>query len=235
MKVLILGDSVPFPHSNGQRIEAAWPQLLLRGLREQGHEVDCYWFRCLAGATVREILIEAQKLRSFMEGPLWRQEFDLAVCQIGAVDSCPRAYPRFMHGLLQNSPIGRSVLRWVSRHYAFLCNLYGRTWTSEKRWRDYVRILAGTLQGYAQRTVFLEICAPGPGLVSKVPGIADKIAGYNRLLRETVAAAATPNRVTVTLAPCAAGPLAELLQADGTHLTERGHQLVAGAVLEHVA
>jgi lysophospholipase L1-like esterase len=37
------------------------------------------------------------------------------------------------------------------------------------------------------------------------------------------------------LAPCSGRPLAELLQPDGTHLTERGHELVAKAVLEQVA
>jgi len=231
MNVLVIGDSMSFPVDDSrQSFRDAWPQLVLRSMIEQGQEIGCFWYRSRGGSTVGDVLRDLRRLRVGMGGPRASHEFDLTICQVGAVDCFPRPYPKWFYDMLMSGGIGRQCLRRIHRHYGALSRAYGQTWTSERGWVRGLRKLIDQLRTVSKSNLFIEIAPPGAYLRDKADRVASKVDDYNRLLRDVVLGYGSARLKTIN--PYQGSSAESLLIWDGTHLSNEGHRTVAASVLQ---
>lgn len=220
MRILILGDSLPFPRPNkGQPLPVTWPALL----REQYPECDI-WLR----ATPRSCILDVLKEFAFFTDSL--AEFDLIVVQTGIVDCAPRPYPRFVYKLIE-SFCGMPALRRIERFaHARLRWLYGRPWVSSREFAASIRELVETASERHPgiRSAFVPIASPSRTIVQTLPGVDRAAAEYNGTLARTVSDLKSLN--AILLDPFAGVDPEVITIEDGHHLSRTGHVCIAAAI-----
>src|SRR6185312_5176013 len=101
-RILILGDSLPFPRPHkGQPVNVTWPALV----KAQLPDADV-WLR----ATPRSCILDVIKEFFFFTDSL--PDFDFVVVQTGIVDCAPRPYSRWVYKFFETF-LGMAKLRKI--------------------------------------------------------------------------------------------------------------------------
>ena len=222
MRILILGDSLPFPRpQKGQPVDVTWPALL----KAQLPEADV-WLR----ATPRSCILDVIKEFFFFTDSL--PDFEVIVVQTGIVDCAPRPYPRWIYKLLETF-LGMAKLRKIERFsHDHLLWLHGRPWVGQNSFAKAIRQLAETAheRNPALAPLFVPLAPPTRTSVQTLPDIDRAAAIYNKILeRET--------RELSEKFPChCVQPFSdsdpfEITIEDGHHLSVTGHRLIADALV----
>jgi lysophospholipase L1-like esterase len=225
MRILILGDSLPFPRPlRGQPIAATWPAIL----KERLPHADI-WLR----ANPRSCMLDVLRELDFFTDSLGA--FDLIVVQAGIVDCAPRPYPRLLYKMLE-AAVGMPRLRRIERFaHRRLLWAYGRPWVGPRAFGEAVARLADIAHRANPRSevIFLSIAPPTRTIAADLRGIDRAAAAYNEVLRREV------GRLRETR-PCRfVDPFAETdpfrtTIEDGHHLSRLGHHLVADAIVSSI-
>ena len=225
MRVLILGDSLPFPRPHkGQPVDVTWPSLIKAQM--PGTDV---WLR----ATPRSCILDVIKELFFFTDSL--PDFDLIIVQTGIVDCAPRPYPRWIYKFLETF-LGMAKLRKIERFsHDHLLWLYGHPWVGQNLFAKAIRQIVETVheRNPALTTLFVPIAPPTRTIVQTLPGIDHAAALYNKILeRETRALSEEfPCRC---VQPFANSDQFEITIEDGHHLSASGHRLIAEALVASI-
>jgi len=218
VRILILGDSLPFPRPHkGQPVDVTWPTLLKA--RFPGADL---WLR----ASPRSCILDVIKELFFFTDSL--PDFDAIIVQTGIVDCAPRPYPRWVYKSLETF-LGMAKLRKIERFaHDHLLWLHGRPWVNERSFASSLRRIVETAHERNPRLValFIPIAPPTRTIVQTLPGIDHAAAIYNQAMeRETSGLAAEYS--CQCLQPFADRDPLEITIEDGHHLSVTGHRLIA--------
>lgn len=146
---------------------------------------------------------------------------DLLIIQLGIVDASRRASSKTFNRIIRKIPYLRSVWRkFASRHHFILTRLFEHRLVSPKKFSYTIkRILTN---GIATNVAYIRIADAGEVMVKKTYNIAFDIERYNRIIKDEFELYVDPYLDT---------PVADyILESDGHHLNEYGHQLVYIAI-----
>jgi len=223
MRILILGDSLPFPRpAKGQPLRATWPSLLKERLPQSET-----WLRAHTRFTIIDVLKE---LGFFTES---LTEFDAIIVQTGIVDCAPRPYPHFIARLIDvcvSMPTYRKIERFTHQRLLWL---YRRPWVSEGAFSATAERLVQTAYEYnpTLKVLFIPIAPPNRTIVKSLPGIDSAAGRYNEALEAKVKTL-SPKFGCQCLNPFySANPL-DVTIDDGHHLSSHGHELIADAIAQ---
>ncbi|WAC44797.1 SGNH/GDSL hydrolase family protein [Pseudomonas sp. SL4(2022)] len=213
-KILILSDSLALARVTPESLllEESWAYRL----RELA---DAEWVQCsIGGATSSDLLAQAEYWLHSARSADW------LIIQAGIVDWAPRAFSR-------NEVIPQKALALFTRLFPWL----GREiFERLRRWRriSYVEpqrfrqnVQAFRRQTQNQGTRLLWIPVMGSSSYEKIlPGITEKIAQANGILREELGSAL----MQIKFAD-------ELFMSDGHHFRATGHEHLAQQIFKHIS
>jgi hypothetical protein len=214
MEILVLGDSLTFGRpKHGICRDLTWPYLLSK-------QLGCgLQMRARGGATMIDVVNEAQFLNRYWFEGLKARSFDITFIQAGIVDCCPRLVPRRFYGHARRAPGFRRLERSPRAH-----RLLARPWTSKSRFAKTLSDLLKILPNISRTIFFIEIARPANYLIDNVGDFSDSVDSYNAIIQALVGPA--------SLVKWQAVESGEIhLLPDGHHLTVLGHQAVAKACL----
>jgi len=223
MRILILGDSLPFPRPNkGQALRATWPSLL----KERLPQCET-WLRAHTRFTIIDVLKE---LGFFTES---LTEFDAIVVQTGIVDCAPRPYPHFIAKLIDvcvSMPTYRKIERFTHQRLLWL---YRRPWVSESAFSAAAERLVQTAYQHnpTLRVFFIPVAPPTRTIVKSLPGIDTAAERYNAILTAKVKTL-SPKFGCQCLTPFDSANSLDVTIDDGHHLSSLGHELIADAIAQ---
>jgi len=222
MRILILGDSLPFPRpTKGQPLGVTWPSLLKERLPQSE---TC--LRAHPRFTITDVLKE---LGFFTESLV---EFDAIIVQTGIVDCAPRPYPHLIAKLLDvcvSMPTFRRIERFTHQRLLWL---YRQPWVSERAFADKAERLVQIAFQHNQRlkVLFIPIAPPNRTIATSLPGIAAAAKRYNGALKTKVETL-SPKFGCHCLNPFNGANPIDVTIEDGHHLSARGHELIADALV----
>ena len=214
MEILVLGDSLPFGRPKyGICRDQTWPYLLSK---ELGYGLQ---MRAKGGATITDVVYEAEALNSYWFKGLEARKFDVTFVQVGIVDCCPRLLPKRFYGYASRMPgFGR-----LSRN-PFAHRILARPWVSEKCFIERISFLDKILCSISKLHYFIEIAEPANHLIDNVGDFSENVRHYNKLICKFAGSDSLiqwQNEKTDSI----------YLLPDGHHLTMMGHRAVATACL----
>lgn len=221
MRILILGDSLPFPRPHkGQPVDVTWPSLL----KAQFPAADI-WLR----ATPRSCILDVIKELNFFTDSL--PDFDAIIVQTGIVDCAPRPYPRWIYKLFETF-FGMAKLRKIERFaHDHLLWLYGHSWVNDKSFAKIIRQIVATAheRNPALTTLFVPIAPPTRTIVQTLPGIDHSAAIYNGTIERETRVLGDTFRCRCVWPFAESDPFAITIE-DGHHLSVVGHRLIADSL-----
>lgn len=227
MNWLVLGDSLTYhKFTAGQELGDAWPLLLHR--RVAGLMV---WQRARRGATTRDVIKELKALIASIGA---KRSFEAMIIQIGIVDSCLRPVPQWVYKFLSSFEAGLRLCRWINANYPLLLRYYSRPWISIGEFERNLRKAVELGETLADQVVLVAISPPHFKLVRDVPRIEEQIRRYNQVIELVAASMKRPN-VRVLNPYAGAEALEDWFLEDGYHLTKRGHEAFAAALMPILA
>ena len=222
MRILILGDSLPFPRPHkGQPVDVTWPELI----KAQMPDADV-WLR----ATPRSCILDVIKEFFFFTDSL--PDFDVMIVETGIVDCAPRPYPRWIYKFLETF-LGMNGLRKIERFsHDHLLWLHGRPWVGQNSFAKAIRQLVETAheRNPAFTTLFVPIAPPTRTILQTLPGIDHAAAIYNGIIERETGALSERFRCQCVQPFSDSDPF-EVTIEDGHHLSITGHRLIAGALI----
>lgn len=225
MRILILGDSLPFPRPHkGQPVDVTWPTLIKAQL--PGADV---WLR----ATPRSCILDVIKEFFFFTDSL--PDFDVIIVQTGIVDCAPRPYSRWIYKFLETF-LGMVRLRKIERFsHDHLLWLYGHPWVSQNAFAKAIRQMVETTheKNPALTTLFVPIAPPTRTIVGTLPGIDHAAALYNKILEREMYALGGEFPCHCVQPFTNSDPF-EITIEDGHHLSVTGHRLIAEALVAEI-
>jgi lysophospholipase L1-like esterase len=222
VRILILGDSLPFPRPHkGQPVDVTWPSLIKARIPDAD-----VWLR----ATPRSCILDVIKEYFFFTDSL--PAFDVVIVQTGIVDCAPRPYSRWIYKFLETF-LGMAKLRKIERFaHDHLLWLYGRPWVSQNAFVQGIRQIVETTHGKnpALTTLFVPIAPPTRTIVQTLTGIDHAAALYNRIIEREVSAL-KKEFLCDCVQPFSNRDPFEITIEDGHHLSVVGHRLIAEALV----
>lgn len=212
MKLLVLGDSLPFGRpSHGVKLEMTWPYLLENSIARTT-------LRARGGATIDDTRRELETLVGYWGSTSGlARPFEAIILQQGIVDCCPRPLPRLAHRAVRQLPMaGRSLAGG-----ALVPRRYWRPWTSLGRFEQEANRITAAAHQLAKHVFWLEIARPAHYLVENCGDFSTTVRTYNAILK------AVPAQFVSLWND---GDSSQHLLPDGHHLNLHGHRYVARMV-----
>lgn len=209
--MITVSDSLGLPRPGdslaAQRAQEAWPNFLKELLQPGG---GLHWHLGFGGNRAPEIVRYSSRSAHYLR----LSGLKLVVAQFGIVDCTPRPIPLLLFQLLIRLRLQRIEGRLRRSRVAY--RLWGRPWTTLKRFRKAALEFTTQWNNDNCQVVFIAIIPPGPQLANIV-GKDFRVEKYNKVLRDL--SDEIPSVHFVRLAP-------ELLK-DGHHLSKAGNIEVA--------
>lgn len=202
MKILVFSDSLALPRTQPESCphELTWPQKL----RTLGHEV-CLC--AIGGATIDELFKQTFYFQQ-------SNEFELVLIQSGIVDCAPRFARKIELKILRSIPwLGPQIIKRLNTPK--LRKFRNLSYTPAKR---FEKMLDNFESCFEVPVFFIEILPAHPDYEKNLPGITQRIAAYNLLIRKK-------SHITMEKFP------SEGLMSDYHHLNALGHQYIVDSII----
>jgi hypothetical protein len=204
MRILIISDSLGSPRFD-MPVEKIWTYKIMKEHSTQGHVL----FTIIRHGLYTKQL-DYEQIVNF--------KADVIICQVGIVDCVRRAMPDILVRIVAHLPGVRLVVRkYVNKHHYQITKLVNTKRTKEDVFRQNIK----KINNACQKVCFVTIADAGKILREKTYNCQNDIDKYNQIMQEE---------------GCVINPyekyLAEeyVLEADGHHLNELGHNLVFESV-----
>lgn len=226
MRILILGDSLPFPRpTRGQPLKLTWPSLL----KDRLPQIDAY-----LRAHPRFTIIDVLKELGFFAESL--ADFDAVIVQVGIVDCAPRPYPHLIAKLIEvcvSMPTFRKIEGFTHRRLLWC---YRRPWVEEAEFVSAAQHLVEMVFSCNPRlkVIFITVAPPSRTIVELLPGIELAAGRYNAALSKIINKLA-PTYGCRLLDPFTGADQLMFTIEDGHHLSGYGHKLIADSLVPALA
>ena len=212
MRILILGDSVPFARPKHEiYLEQTWPFLL----EQNNFSVT---IRSKGGSTISDVLRELQEL-VFYYGNEKNKPFEFIIIQIGIVDVSPRSilYPPFFDWFLYKIKLNKFAE--IIKRSNFIYKIFSYNKTSIKKFNKIKLLINNTSRLLSSKIIYLAIAPPIKNLKSNLGDFSKKVDLYNNVLK-------IQSNNEFFLNPYQDEIIENLILEDGHHLSKNGHHII---------
>jgi acyl-CoA thioesterase I len=233
MKILILADSLALPREGvggDALVEVTYPFLFDQWLRLQfGAEAPVVFERGMRLRTIEYVLDEWHELVELRKP-------DVVIVHVGVVDCAPRVFLR-REGLfvarIPIAPVRDRILKFAHDHRRAIVERRRRVYVPLPRFEKLVQtVVQKAGEAGLKALVFVNIISPPDWLEERSPGFQHNVVAYNRVLQDQTKHSWVSLIDLNSLVQNDGG--FENLAADGIHLSERGHALLANELKKQI-
>ena len=233
MKILILADSLALPREGvggDALLEATYPFLLDQWLRLRlGRSAPILFERGMRRRTIEYVIDEWNELVELRKP-------DVVIVHVGIVDCAPRVFLRREASFVANirfAWLRERILKFAHDHRRAIVQRRGRVYVPLVRFERLVQtVVQKARQAKLKSLVFVNIISPPDWVEERSPGFQNNVIAYNGILQDQTKHDWVSLIDLNTLVKNKGGT--DNLTVDGIHVNERGHELLANELHEHI-
>ena len=155
--------------------------------------------------------------------------------QVGIVDCVRRALPEFMIKLITNIPYLNKYIRlFIKKHHYFITKISNTRRTRLSIFKKKIESIIAIAEKHETKVIFISICPPGDYLINSTYNVNHDINMYNSLM-DRICHLHLNAKVLFPYSNISFINRSRIvLNSDGHHLTEFGHNLVSKKVIEEL-
>jgi lysophospholipase L1-like esterase len=151
---------------------------------------------------------------------------DYIIAQVGIVDCCRRALPRWLLQVLSSIPVVDRITHKIAQKYHYQLSRFFHAYdVNPHDFKQNISRLCEVAHEQNAKMSLISIADAGKALAEKVYNCQADIDAYNKILKDVA------SQTAIVLYPyIGCEPSTYLLESDGYHLTKKGHDIVFNEV-----